>query len=234
MRAISMLNFQQKEKKLKKYFGILRKCSLFADIEDQHLIAMLSCLGAKRACFDKKYTIFAEGNPARYFGILLSGSAQVIRHDYYGNRSIVSGVLPGELFGESFACAGMSALPVSVVANEPCEVLLIDSAHVLHTCSNGCDFHRRMIYNLMRDLAAKNIMFHQKLDITAKRTTREKLLAYLAYMEQQTGRNEFEIPFDRQELADYLEVDRSGLSAEIGKLKREGVLDCRKNHFTLL
>ena len=219
---------------MKKYFGILRKCSLFSEIEDQHLIAMMSCLGAKRVSFEKKYTIFAEGNPAKYIGILLSGSAQIVRHDYYGNRSIVSGVMPGELFGESFACAGMEVLPVSIVANEPCEVLLIDSSHVLHTCTNGCEFHRRMIYNLMRDLAAKNIMFHQKLDITAKRTTREKLLAYLAYMEQQTGTHEFEIPFDRQELADYLEVDRSGLSAEIGKLRREGVLDCRKNHFTLL
>ncbi len=219
---------------MKKYFDILRKCCLFDTIEDQNLIAMLSCLGAKRAKFDKKYTIFTEGTPAKYFGVLLSGSAQIIRHDYYGNRSIVSGVVPGELFGESFACAGVQILPVSIVANEPCEVLLIDSSHVLHTCSNGCEFHRRMIYNLMRDLAAKNIMFHQKLDITAKRTTREKLLAYLAYMEQQTGSHAFEIPFDRQELADYLEVDRSGLSAEISKLKREGVIDCRKNHFVLL
>ena len=219
---------------MKNYFGILRKCSLFADIEDQHLIAMLSCLGAKRESFDKKYTIFAEGNPAKYIGILLSGSAQIIRHDYYGNRSIVAGVLPGELFGESFACADIKTLPVSIVANEPCEVLLIDGSHVLHTCSNGCEFHRRMIYNLMRDLAAKNIMFHQKLDITGKRSTREKLLAYLAYVERQSGKNEFEIPFDRQELADYLEVDRSGLSAEIGKLRREGVIDCRKNHFVLL
>ncbi|MBR5881322.1 MAG: Crp/Fnr family transcriptional regulator [Clostridia bacterium] len=219
---------------MKKYFEILRKCSLFDQIEDQYLIAMLSCLGAKRESFDNKYTIFAEGNPARYFGILLSGSAQIIKHDYYGNRSIVSGIVPGELFGESFACAGMPTLPVSIVANEPCEVLLIDSEHVLHTCSNGCDFHRRMIFNLMRDLAVKNIMFHQKLDITSQRSTREKLLAYLAYMEEQTGSNSFDIPFDRQELADYLEVDRSGLSVEISKLKREGVIECRKNHFVLL
>ena len=219
---------------MKKYFEILRKCSLFDGVEDQHLIAMLSCLGAKRAAFDKKYTIFAEGSQARYIGLLLSGSAQIIHHDYYGNRSIVAGIVPGELFGEAFACAETKTMPVSVVANEPCEVLLIDSAHVLHTCSNGCEFHRRMIYNLMRDLARKNIMVYSKLEITGKRSTREKLLAYLAHMEQQTGKTEFDIPFDRQELADYLEVDRSGLSAEISKLKREGTIDCRKNHFVLL
>ncbi len=219
---------------MKKYFDILRKCSLFDTIEDQNLIAMLSCLGAKRAEFDKKYTIFTEGTPAKYFGILLSGAAQIIRHDYYGNRSIVSGIVPGELFGEAFACARAQALPVSVVANEPCEVLLIDSTHVLHTCSNGCDFHRRMIYNLMRDLALKNIMVYSKLEITGKRTTREKILAYLSLVEKQKGSAEFDIPFDRQELADYLEVDRSGLSAEISKLRREGVIECRKNHFVLL
>ena len=219
---------------MKKYFEILRKCSLFDQVEDQHLIAMLSCLGAKRASFDKKYTIFAEGTPAKYIGLLLSGSAQIIHHDYYGNRSIVSGIVPGELFGEAFACAEAQNMPVSVVANEPCEVLLIDSSHVLHTCSNGCEFHRRMIYNLMRDLARKNIMVYSKLEITGKRSTREKILAYLAYMEQQTGKTEFDIPFDRQELADYLEVDRSGLSVEISKLRREGTIDCHKNHFILL
>ena len=91
-----------------------------------------------------------------------------------------------------------------------------------------------MIYNLMRDMARKNIMVYSKLEITGKRSTREKILAYLAHMEQQTGKAEFDIPFDRQELADYLEVDRSGLSVEISKLKREGVIDCRKNHFVLL
>ena len=106
--------------------------------------------------------------------------------------------------------------------------------HVLHTCSNGCEFHRRMIYNLMRDMARKNIMVYSKLEITGKRSTREEILAYLAHMEQQTGKAEFDIPFDRQELADYLEVDRSGLSVEISKLKREGVIECRKNHFVLL
>ena len=91
-----------------------------------------------------------------------------------------------------------------------------------------------MIYNLMRDMARKNIMVYSKLEITGKRSTREKILAYLAHMEKQSGSNEFDIPFDRQELADYLEVDRSGLSAEISKLKREGVIDCHKNHFVLL
>lgn len=219
---------------MKKYFETLRKCKLFDQIKDDHLITMLNCLGAKMMYFDKKYTIFAEGHPAKHIGIMLSGSAQIVRVDYYGNRSIVSGIEPSEVFGESFACAELSALPVTVTASEPCEVMLIDCQHILHTCSNNCGFHQQLIFNLMKDLATKNIMFHQKLEITSKRTTRDKLMAYLMLQAKRTGSSRFSIPFDRQELADYLEVDRSGLSAEISKLRREGVLRSERSWFELL
>lgn len=219
---------------MQKYLNVLRKCSLFQNIADDSLTKMLTCLGAKIASFDKKYTIIAEGNPAKYIGIMLSGSAQIVQIDYFGNRSIVSEVETADTFCESFACAEVGHIPVTIIANEPSEVMLIDCGHILHTCSNNCGFHQQLIFNLMKDIATKNIMFHQKIEITSKRTTREKLLAYLLFRSKKAGSNSFEIPFDRQELADYLEVDRSGLSAEISKLKAEGVLDCRKNRFELL
>lgn len=219
---------------MQKYLNILRKCSLFSGIEDANLIKMLTCLGAKTELFDKKYTIIAEGNPAKYIGILLSGSARVVQIDYFGNRSIVAQINAGELFCESFACAETGAVPVSVVADEPSEVMLIECSHILHTCSNNCGFHQQLIFNLMKDLATKNIMFHQKIEITSKRTTREKLLAYLIFCAKRENSRVFDIPFDRQALADYLEVDRSGLSAEISKLRAEGILACRKNRFEIL
>lgn len=219
---------------MKKYLEILKKCPLFANIDESDLLKMLGCLGAKVEKFDKKYTVFAEGTPAKYVGILLSGSAQTVHHDYYGNRSILSSVQPSELFAEAFACAEVESLPVSVIADEPCEVMFIDCKHILHTCSNGCAFHRQMIFNLMKDLATKNIAFHQRIKITSKRSTREKLLSYLHIQAKKVGSNRFSIPFDRQELADYLEVDRSGLSAEIGKLRAEGILKSEKNLFELL
>ena len=143
------------------------------------MIRMLSCLGAKIEKFDKKYTVFAEGSPAKYIGIVLSGSAQIIQIDYYGNRSILGNIGVSEIFAEAFACAEIAAIPVAVVANEPCEVMLIDCNRILHTCSNNCGFHQRLIFNLMKDLATKTIMFHQRIEITSKRTTREKLMAYL-------------------------------------------------------
>jgi len=219
---------------MEKYFDILKKCPLFFKIEKDNLMTMLGCLGAKVASFDKKYTIIAEGNPAKYIGIMLSGSAQITKIDYYGTRSIISEVMPSETFSEAFACAGVGSMPVSVVANDPCEVMLIDCGHILHTCTNNCGFHQQLIFNLMKNLAAKNIMFHQKLEITSKRSTREKLLAYLQLQAQKNGSSSFDIPFDRQELADYLEVDRSGLSAEISKLRSEGVLESSRKHFDLL
>ena len=229
-----MLNFQQKEKKLKKYLEILKKCSLFYGIEEESLLRMLTCLGARIEFFDKKYTIFAEGSSAKYIGILLSGSVQTVLVDFYGNRSIVEECRPSEIFAEEFACADVDSMPVSVIANEESCVMLIDRSHITHTCENNCGFHQRLIFNLMCGLAKKSISFHKRIEITSKRSTREKLLTYLSIMEKQEGAATFEIPFDRQELADYLEVERSGLSAEIGKLKKEGIIDNRKNTFTLL
>ena len=219
---------------MKKYFAILKKCPLFYGIEEERLSIMLNCLGTKVDFFDKKYTIFAEGKPAKYIGVLLSGSAQIVQIDYFGNRSILSDIAPGNSFAEAFACNENSILPISVIANEPCEVMFIDSRHILHTCSNCFDFHQQLIFNLMKELASKNIAFHQKIDVTSKRTTREKLLTFLNYQAIKAGSNRFNIPFDRQALADYLEVDRSGLSVEISKLKREGILDSHKNYFELL
>ncbi|MBQ3550241.1 MAG: Crp/Fnr family transcriptional regulator [Clostridia bacterium] len=219
---------------MKKYLEILKKCPLFFGIEDEMLLTMLNCLGAKVVSFDKKYTVLAEGTPAKYIGIVLTGSAQILQIDYYGNRSILGNVGPSEVFNEAFACAETKAIPVTVIANEPSEIMLIDCGHILHTCQNNCGFHQQLIFNLMKDLAGKTIMFHQRIEITSKRTTREKLMAYLFLQAKKADSPVFTIPFDRQELADYLEVDRSGLSAEISKLKNEGIINCSRSRFELL
>ena len=112
--------------------------------------------------------------------------------------------------------------------------MFINIERILVTCSNNCPFHNKLIRNLMHDLAQKALMFHRKIDVISRRTTREKLLSYLNYEARRQGSGSFDIPFDRQGLADYLEVDRSGLSLEISKLRKEGILESRKNHFTLL
>lgn len=218
---------------MKKYSDILRKSELFNDIKSENLEAMLACLGAFVKSFDKNTTVLSEGDKVGYIGIVLSGKVQIEQTDYFGNRTIVANVEPSELFGESFACADVKQMPVDVVAKENTEIMFVDCRRITEPCCNACDFHRQMIYNLMKTVATKNLMFHQKIQITSKRSTREKLMAYLLLQAKKHNRNSFDIAFDRQELADYLEVDRSGLSAEISKLRREGIIECRKNHFVL-
>jgi len=219
---------------MEKYLPVLSRCQLFAGLNDQDLIAILACLDAKISTVAKNNIVFAEGDRAVSVGIVLSGSVQIVKEDYYGNRSIVAIAQPGELFGETFACAGVDALPVSVVAVQDSRIMLIDCHRITRSCSNACAFHNQLVLNLLQVVASKNLIFNQKLEILSKRTTRDKLMAYLTGQAKLRGSCSFSIPYDRQALADYLGVERSAMSAEIGKLRKDGILSSHKNSFTLL
>lgn len=219
---------------MQKYFSVLRKCPLFNQIEDENLDKALYCLGARKKCYNKGDTVFAEGDEAKYLGIVLNGSIQLVRVDYYGNRSILTSVGRSQLFGEAFACAGVMSLPIDVIAAENTEILLIEARNIISPCKNACGFHSRLITNLLTTVANKNLVLHRKIEIISKRGTREKLMTYLLLQAKTAESSTFTIPFDRQELADYLGVERSGLSAEISKLRNEKVLECKKSTFTLL
>ena len=212
----------------------MKKCPLFDGIDEKDLLIMLNCLGARVEFFDKNHTVLAEGSVAKHIGIVLSGEVQISNTDYSGNRSLRGMMSESEIFAEEFACANSRSMPVAFVAAEDSKIMLIDCSCIAHTCSNNCSFHQRLIYNLVNALAKKTITFHHKIEITSKRTTREKLMAYLSMIADESNSNEFEISLDRQELADYLEVDRSGLSTEIGKLKAEGIIESNRKRFKLL
>lgn len=219
---------------MKNFTEVLKRCALFRDIREEDYAPLLSCFAARPRRYEKGEVILEEGDPAEYVGIVLSGTVQVIRVDYYGNRSIMAKLGPAGIFAEAFSCAGVSAMPVSVVAAEDAEILLLQAERMIRSCGNACDFHNLMIHNLLQVVAQKNLLCNRKIEIMSRRTTREKLMTYLTMEAKRLGRSSFSIPYDRQELADYLEVDRSGLSAEISKLRKEKILLCRKNAFTLL
>lgn len=219
---------------MEKYLTVLESCPLFDRIGREELLALLDCLGAGVMEVKRNHVIFAEGDPARHLGIVLSGCVQIEKLDFYGNRSIVTQAVAGELFAESFACAGAARMPVSAVATEDCHIMLVECSRITVGCSNACGFHSRLISNLLQIVARRNLQLNQKIEITAKRTTREKLMAYLLGQAKLQGSDSFQIPFDRQALADYLQVERSAMSAEISKLRKEGVLESTKNHFRLL
>lgn len=212
---------------------ILRSCSLFQGIEAQNLGEMLACLNAKRIFKAKNAVIFQEGDPADCVGVVLTGALQIEKIDFYGNRSIVDRISPPQIFGESFAFSGVGAMPVRCVAIEPSEILLLECSRIVHTCCNACAFHSRMILNLLRLIAEKNITLNQKIAVLSRRTTREKLMTYLLDQAKRCGSASFTIPFDRQGLADYLGVERSALSAEIGRLRADGVLESDRSRFIL-
>ena len=159
-------------------------------------------------------------------GVVLLGTVQVVQEDYYGNRSVMTVLQPGESFAEVFSCAGFEVMPVSVMAVTDSEVLLLDCRCVLTTCSRSCHFHSLLMKNMLEGMA-------QKIQYMSKRTTREKLMAYLSNQAKQQGSKEFVIPHNRQSLADYLGVERSAMSAEISKLKKAGKIDTHGSWFCL-
>lgn len=219
---------------MEKYIRVLEHCPLFQGMEEEQIFQMMKYFDARVVHFRKNETVLREGDKTRCMGIVLAGQAKVVRVDFWGNRSIVTHIEQGELFGESFVWAGVERMPVDVVASEETEVLLIDCLKMKQNFTDSEGTYGQIICNLLKIVASKNLFFNQKIEITSKRTTREKLMTYLQLQAKRAGSNQFTIPYNRQELADFLQVERSGLSVEISKLRKEGVIDNQKEHFTLL
>ena len=218
---------------MEQYLSVLSQCPLFHGIHADEIQLMLGCLDAKVLPISKGEPVFLEGSPAQLVGVVLSGSVQVVQDDYYGNRSVLSILQPGDSFGEAFSCAGLEKLPVSVYAVKDGEVLLLDCRRILTLCSHTCRFHSLLIQNLLQGLAQKNLSFTQKVRYMSQKTTKDKLMTYLLDQAKQQESSEFVIPCDRQTLADYLGVERSAMSAELGKLKRAGWLETKGSWFRL-
>ncbi len=212
---------------------VLSRCPLFAGIAADEIAPLLECLGSRKVVVEKNQTIFWEGDAATDMGIVLEGAVQVVRDDYYGNRTIVARLEAAGLFAEAFACAGIDAYPVSVVAETASTVLILNCQRIMTVCSSSCGFHSRLVRNLLAIVASKTIQLNQKLELLSHRSIRERLMHYLLGCAKKADDSQFTIPYDRQQLADYLCVERSALSAEIGKLQREGVLESRRSWFLL-
>ncbi len=212
---------------------VIKKSRLFRDIKENEIEAMLACLSVSSREYAKGEFILRAGEPARAIGLVLSGTVHIIKEDFLGNRNIISEAAPGGIFAESYACVPGAPLGVSVTAAASSSVMFMNVSRVLTVCGSACAFHARLMSNLLAVLAEKNLRFSEKLTYMTQRSTRQKLLAYLSAESLRRGAHEFEIPFNRQQLADYLSVDRSALSAELSKMRAEGLLDYSKNKFAL-
>lgn len=218
-----------------KYLEVLQKCPLFAKISPPELASMLRCLGARERQYAAGESIMRAGEPAEAVALVLAGRVQVAFTDAGGERTLLSEMRPGDMFAETFACASGAhkLLPVTVDAAADSVVLLMDYRRIITVCPSACTFHSRLIENMLSVLADKNLLLCRRLSHLSKRTTRDKLLSYLHEQAQLAGSPAFDIPFDRQELADYLGVERSAMSAVLSKLQKEGVLETKRQHFVL-
>ncbi|NLT18187.1 MAG: Nitrogen fixation regulation protein FixK [Firmicutes bacterium ADurb.Bin080] len=207
---------------------------LFEGITEKDILPLLSCLTFKEREFSPGETILAEGERVDSVGLVISGGAHISMNDFWGNRSIVADLGPGDIFGEVYALSGGTNLSgVEVVAYQSSEILFLNFKRMITVCSSACDFHNRLISNLLKIVGEKNLMITEKMRCLTKRSTREKLLSYFSLESKKQGKNQISIPFNRQELADYLSVDRSAMSAELSRMKEEGIIDYRKNSFVL-
>lgn len=218
---------------MENYIVSLSKCLLFNGIKAEELTALMGCMQSKVIEFDKNKTVMQEGKVFDKLGILLEGNLQVVQYDYLGNRTIISTVEPLQIFGEAFSYV-KTKFPMNVETTEKSKVLFLISDRISNPCPNGCVFHKQLINNLLHILAHKNVNLTQKIECMSKRTTKEKLLTFLTLESIKQNSKEFYISYDRQSLADYLGVERSAMSAELSKLRKDGIIECEKNWFKLL
>ena len=207
---------------------------MFAGVGDEEINAMLSCLGARLFIYKKGEYVFRQGEHISDITVLVEGDLHIQRDDYWGNRSILGRISVGEMFGEAYAAPESGPLLNDVVAVADSAVIFFDVKRIITTCSSACRFHAMVVQNLFFAISEKNKKLVQKLGHMSKRSTREKLISYLSEEAKKQNSSTFTIPFNRQQLADFLSVDRSAMSNELCKMRDDGLLEFDKNKFRLL
>ena len=219
---------------MKKYIEILKRTQVFSGVSDTEISAMLNCLQAKLLTFQKGDYVFREGERIDNITVLVKGKLLVQHDDFWGNRNIINVIRVGEMFGEAYVAPESGSLLNDVIAEEDSAVIFFDVRRILTVCSTACRFHSMVIQNLFFAISEKNRKLVQKIGHMSKRSTRAKLLSYLSEEAKRQNSSHFTIPFTRQQLADFLCVDRSAMSNELCKMRDEGLLQFAKNQFILL
>ena len=219
---------------MEKYLPVLKRTNLFAGVGEGDISAMLGCLGATLRTYRKGEYVFRAGEYLNSITILVEGKLLIQKDDYWGNRSIINMIGVGEMFGEAYAAPNSGSLLNDVVAVEDSAVMFFDVHRILTVCPSACKFHASTVQNLFFAISEKNRKLVQKLGHMSKRSTREKLISYLSEEAARKNAGTFEIPFNRQQLADFLSVDRSAMSNELCKMRDEGLITFEKNRFSLL
>lgn len=218
---------------MEKNLSVLKCCPLFAGISDREILKILHCMDAEVKHICKDEYILRAGDTTEAVWLLAEGSALIAQEDLWGNRNIMANLTSGDFFAEPFAIIPDAVLNVSVIAIQDCKAVKIPADRLLTICSNACQYHNRLIQNLITVLAKKTLLINDKITHMSKRKTRDKLLSYLSAESKRQGSLSFDIPFDRQQLADFLCVERAAMSVELSRLQKEGILETDHSHFEL-
>lgn len=207
---------------------------LFSGIRPEDMDAMLGCIGYHIGTYRKGEAIAFEAENIRHVGIILSGRVDMVKEDFWGNKTMLMRMGKDELFGETFACGSDTVSVVTFLVSEDAKILFLPFNQVMHSCTMACVFHHRLIENMVRIIADKNRELMRKVEVISKKTLREKILAYLSLQAQTQDSPYVQLPLGRVELAEYLCADRSALTRELAKMREEGLIDYDKNCFRIL
>lgn len=216
---------------MKKLFETIKDSALFIGIKEDEFEKLTKCMDAKIESFQKNEIIFLSGDCISSIGVVLNGRIQIVQESSEGSQTVIANLSSPELFGEVFACIGVKEIPVTVLAIENCEIMFINYEKIITSCSSACSFHTRLIKNMLKLIAQKTLLLNQKIEILSKRSTRDRLILFFHI--HNNGKREFSIPYNREQLAAFLCVERSALSGELCKMRDEGLIKFHKNKFEI-
>ena len=224
--------YTTKDAMMKKYFKTINNSSLFLGISTDDYEKLLHCLSARLAGYAKGDVILMSGDAIYNVGLVLDGRVTIVKEDIDGNSTILTEMSASDIFGEVFVCADVPHSPVTILASEDTQILYVDYKKIISTCRSACPFHIKLIENMLKIIADKTLMLNQKIEILSKRSIRKKLICFFDY--QRGTADKFTIPYNREEMANYLCIDRSALSFELCKMRDENLIKFNRNSFETL
>lgn len=219
---------------MEQYYSILKKCVLFRGIEECNYVHLLNCLNAQIKYYEEEEFLFFAGDVIDHIGIVLSGRVEILKENLAGNKHIIAVLDPSHMFAEGIVCTATRMSPVTVQAMEPVKILLIPYERIIKSCGRICTFHIELIQNMMVILGEKNVTLNWKLELLTLKGMREKLACYLLKASVENNSNTFQIPLNRTELADFLNVSRTSMCRELTRMKNEGLIDLYGRSFKIL
>lgn len=220
-------------KMIEEYINIIEKSPLFHGIKRDEIITLLHCLTPKIHSCGKNECIVNAGDTIDKFGIVLEGEAAVLKENADGNRVILSLIKKGDLFGEMLVFSSNKIWPVTVRVESSCKILFLTNSDLIARCGNNCSWHITLLQNFMKILSDKALILNKKVQYLSIKSIRGKICTYLLEQYINTGKNTINLPLNRSELADFLNVSRPSMSREMCEMRDEGIIDFHLSNFRI-